>query len=82
MADQKRGACWLPQSVFKPLGVSLDKVDIENIENFKKGIDQVISVAQHHLVNAFKYTTLIPKKEKGIQIDSVYGLSHTTLVSF
>lgn len=78
-ADQKRGACWLPQSVFKPLGVSLDKIDLENIENFKKGIDQIVSVAHHHLVNAFKYTTLIPKKEKGIRLFCLWAILMATL---
>ena len=61
-------------SLFLNPRVSLDKIDLENIENFKKGIDQIVSVAHHHLVNAFKYTTLIPKKKRELDY-SVCGPS-------
>ena len=57
----------------------MDKIDLENIENFKKGIDQIVSVAHHHLVNAFKYTTLIPKKEKGIRLFCLWAILMATL---
>ncbi len=77
--DKKRGACWLPQSVFRPLGVSLDKIDQENIEDFKKGTEQLISVARDHLVNALHYTTLIPKKEKGIRMFCLWAILMATL---
>lgn len=77
--DRKRGACWLPQSVFKPLGISLEKMDLENSNNFKKGIEQIISVARKHLVNAFHYTILIPKKEKGIRMFCLWAILMATL---
>ena len=77
--DKNRGACWLPQSVFRPLGVSLDKIDQENIEDFKKGTEQLISVARDHLVNALHYTTLIPKKEKGIRMSCLWAILMATL---
>ena len=77
--DRKRGACWLPQSVFKPLGISLENTNLENVENFEKGIEQIIFVARNHLVNAFYYTILIPKKEKGIRMFCLWAILMATL---
>ena len=77
--DRERGACWLPRSTFKPLGISLTNVNQENMANFKKGIDRLASIAQEHLVNALEYTILIPKEEKGIRMFCLWAILMATL---
>ena len=66
--DAKRGVCWLPQDIFTETGFDLATLTPEtNDENFRKGLEHLISIAQQHLDNALKYTLLIPSHETGIR---------------
>jgi len=66
--DRARGACWLPQEVFAPLGVDLARLSAENRDaRFDAGLRELIGVAHAHLRNAFDYTLFIPPTEAGIR---------------
>jgi len=79
--DSDRGACWLPRSVFTKHGYDLDKLLESNSlassskngsstndrENFEKALTELLGIAHGHLLNALKYTLLIPANEQGIR---------------
>jgi farnesyl-diphosphate farnesyltransferase len=66
--DRSRGACWLPQEVFAPLGVELARLTPEpRNAGFDAGMHDLIGVAHAHLRNALDYTLFIPATETGIR---------------
>jgi len=66
--DKERGACWLPQDVFKKTGLDLSELSPERCHNgFGEGISELIAIAYGHLKNALAYTLLLPGSEKGIR---------------
>jgi farnesyl-diphosphate farnesyltransferase len=66
--DRSRGACWLPQEVFTPLGVDLARLTPEpRNPGFDAGMCDLIGVAHAHLRNALDYTLFIPAAETGIR---------------
>jgi 4,4'-diapophytoene synthase len=66
--DRSRGACWLPQEVFAPLGVDLARLAPEpRNPAFDAGMRELIGVAHAHLRNALDYTLFIPAAETGIR---------------
>ena len=77
--DRERGACWLPRSIFEPIGVSLKKIDVEDIWKFKLGINLLIEIAYTHLINALEYTLIVPKNEKGIRMFCLWAILMATL---
>jgi farnesyl-diphosphate farnesyltransferase len=66
--DRSRGACWLPQEVFTPLGLDLARLAPEPRDvRFDAGMQQLIGVAHAHLRNALDYALCIPAAETGIR---------------
>jgi farnesyl-diphosphate farnesyltransferase len=66
--DRARGACWLPQEVFRRYGVDLAAVSSRPFDpRFGAGFRELIGVAHAHLRNALQYTLLIPASESGIR---------------
>jgi farnesyl-diphosphate farnesyltransferase len=66
--DKERGACWLPQEVFRGEGFDLRGVSSpEHTGAFEAGLSDLIGIAHAHLKNALSYTLLIPQREKGIR---------------
>ncbi len=65
--DRSRGACWLPQEIFTPLGLDLARLTPEPDVRFDAGMRQLIGVAHAHLRNALDYTLCIPAAETGIR---------------
>jgi farnesyl-diphosphate farnesyltransferase len=66
--DQRRGACWLPQSVFAEVGFDLRDLSPEHYAaSFGEGLGRLIAIAHGHLKDALAYTLLIPKDETGIR---------------
>jgi farnesyl-diphosphate farnesyltransferase len=66
--DRSRGACWLPQEVFAPLGVELAHLTPEpRNAAFDAGMNDLLGVAHAHLRNALDYTLFIPAAETGIR---------------
>lgn len=78
--DAKRGVCWLPQDIFTETGFDLKNLTPEtNDENFRKGLEHLISMAQEHLHNALKYTQLLPANETGIRNFCLWALGMSVL---
>jgi farnesyl-diphosphate farnesyltransferase len=65
--DRSRGACWLPQEVFTPFGIDLERLGPGPDTRFDAGMRELVGVAHVHLRNALAYTLLIPSKETGIR---------------
>jgi len=66
--DQRRGACWLPRSVFASCGFAMkDLAAHRNDACYQDGLEELIALASMHLANALEYTLLVPAEEKGIR---------------
>lgn len=78
--DRKRGACWLPQSIFLEHGFDLKTLQpgVPN-KNFEAGLSQLIGVAKSHLRNALTYTSMIPSNETGIRKFCLWALGMAVL---
>ncbi len=78
--DAKRGVCWLPQDVFTETGFDLATLTPEtDDENFRKGLEHLISIAQGHLQDALTYTQLLPSHETGIRNFCLWALGMAIL---
>jgi len=73
--DQRRGACWLPRSVFQQHSFDLRSLSPDHTDpRFVDGLNSLIAVGHHHLTNALKYTLLIPSHETGIRRFCLWAL--------
>jgi farnesyl-diphosphate farnesyltransferase len=66
--DRARGACWLPQDIFK--GNEFDLKDLSPgvyTPAFGEGLAELIGIAHGHLKNALAYSLLMPQRETGIR---------------
>lgn len=78
--DSSRGVCWLPQDIFTETGFDLkDLTPNSNNENFRTGLEHLISIAHDHLKNALSYTQLIPSHEIGIRNFCLWALGMAVL---
>ena len=78
--DAGRGVCWLPQDIFDETGFDLSTLTPEtDDENFRKGLEHLISIAHGHLRNALTYTQLIPSNETGIRNFCLWALGMAVL---
>jgi farnesyl-diphosphate farnesyltransferase len=78
--DAGRGVCWLPQDIFTETGFDLKNLTPEtNDENFRKGLEHLISIAHGHLHNALRYTQLLPSHETGIRNFCLWALGMAVL---
>jgi farnesyl-diphosphate farnesyltransferase len=78
--DAERGVCWLPQDIFTETGFDLKSLTPEtDSENFREGLEHLISIAHHHLQNALKYTQLLPAHETGLRNFCLWALGMAVL---
>ena len=78
--DLGRGACWLPQDVFRESGFDLRNLSRERHEAaFAAGLEKLIAIAHAHLRNALAYTLLIPRYETGIRKFCFWALGMAVL---
>ena len=78
--DAQRGVCWLPQDIFTETGFDLKNLSLEtNDENFRTGLEHLISIAHGHLHNALIYTQKIPAHETGIRNFCLWALGMAVL---
>lgn len=78
--DRARGACWLPQDVFKQSRFDLKDLSKERHDkSFGDGLEKLIGIARAHLENALAYTLLIPSKEKGVRRFCLWALGMAVL---
>jgi len=78
--DAQRGVCWLPQDIFTEVGFDLKTLTPEtNDENFRTGLEHLISIAHEHLHNALVYTQLLPSNETGMRNFCLWALGMAVL---
>ena len=78
--DAQRGVCWLPQDIFTEIGFDLKNLRPETSdENFRTGLEHLISIAHGHLHNALIYTQLLPAHEAGIRNFCLWALGMAVL---
>jgi 4,4'-diapophytoene synthase len=66
--DRSRGACWLPQDVFREFGFDLNHLSrAQRDVAFAQGLRKLIGIAHWHLRNALTYTLLLPRHEQGLR---------------
>lgn len=66
--DFGRGVIWLPREVFERHGFDLTQLSQDVMdERFARGIEELVAVAYGHLVNALRYTLMIPSRETGVR---------------
>jgi farnesyl-diphosphate farnesyltransferase len=78
--DRQRGACWLPQEIFTPIGLDLRNLSPTHYDpTFGKGLAELINITHTHLQNALRYILLIPSHEIGIRRFCLWALGMAIL---
>ena len=78
--DRRRGACWLPRSVFLAAGFDLRSLSPGRSDpGFVEGLNRLIAIAGQHLANALRYILLIPAHETGIRRFCLWALGMAVL---
>ncbi len=78
--DRARGACWLPRDAFDARDISLSTLTAgEGGTAFTQVYRHLIAIAHGHLVNALRYTLLIPHSEPGIRRFCLWALGMAVL---
>jgi len=78
--DRSRGACWLPQDIFRKCGFELKNLSKDGHDPaFAAGLEKLIAIAHAHLRNALAYTLLIPRHETGIRKFCFWALGMAVL---
>jgi farnesyl-diphosphate farnesyltransferase len=66
--DRRRGACWLPRSVFAAHGFDLSELAEDRQDpRYTEGLRDLVGVTHQHLRDALEYTLMIPAREQGIR---------------
>lgn len=78
--DYRRGACWLPRSVFAAHGFDLTRLDPARFDPaFARGLEQLVGIAHGHLCNALEYVLYIPPEETGLRRFCLWALGMAVL---
>lgn len=78
--DRKRGACWLPQDVFRECGFDLQNLKPDQSDpDFRAGLYKLIGIAHGHLNDAMTYTCLLPENETGIRRFCLWAIGMAVL---
>jgi farnesyl-diphosphate farnesyltransferase len=78
--DRRRGACWLPQDIFRDSGFDLAQLSPDaNGKEFQRGLDRLVGIAHSHLKNALRYTLLIPREETQIRDFCLWAIGMAVL---
>ena len=78
--DHRRGACWLPRSVFQARGVDLRAVSPEmQPPEMAAGVEELIFIAHAQLAAALEYTLMIPPRERGMRIFCLWAIGMALL---
>ena len=78
--DRSRGACWLPDDIFREEGFELSDLQPGcQDERFHRGLGKLIGVARNHLQDALTYTLMLPSNETGIRRFCLWALGMAVL---
>lgn len=65
--DRRAQTCWLPRCVF---GTSFDLARLDELHattEYRRGMEQLVGIAHHHLRVALDYALLVPAHETGLR---------------
>ena len=78
--DRQRGACWLPQDVFREHGFDLAQLAPDAYcEGFRQALERLVRITHGHLRDALQYTLLIPKHETEIRQFCLWAIGMAVL---
>jgi farnesyl-diphosphate farnesyltransferase len=78
--DRQRGACWLPQDMFRDSGFDLRELGAApHSAAFGATIGRLVGIAHAHLKDALRYTLLIPKEETAIRHFCLWAIGMAVL---
>lgn len=78
--DRKRGACWLPQDIFREYDFDLRSLEQGYSDpGFRAGLCKLIGIARGHLNDALTYTCLLPENETGIRRFCLWAIGMAVL---
>jgi farnesyl-diphosphate farnesyltransferase len=78
--DRQRGACWLPQDMFRDSGFELRELGSAPYSpEFGATIGRLLGIAHAHLKDALRYTLLIPKEETAIRHFCLWAIGMAVL---
>ena len=78
--DLNRGACWLPKDIFLEAGYELSSLSEGHASpGFTNGLLELVAIARNHLVNALRFTLMIPAHETGIRLHCLWALGMAVL---
>lgn len=78
--DRQRGACWLPQDMFRESGFDLRDLGAAAYSpQFGATIGRLVGIAHAHLQDALRYTLLIPKEETAIRHFCLWAIGMAVL---
>lgn len=78
--DLARGTCWLPRATLERHGMTQQNVaGYLHDAHFGNALDELIGVAHGHLRNAFRYTLMIPSRERGLRRFCLWALGMAIL---
>ncbi len=66
--DYARGVCWLPRDICERYGVELSGgKQGSDSEMFARAMTELVAIAHGHLIDALRFTLLLPRSEKGLR---------------
>lgn len=78
--DKSRGACWLPNDVFRASGFDLAALgSTHNDAAFGAALERLLGIAHAHLEDALRYTLLIPRDETAIRHFCLWAIGMAVL---
>ena len=78
--DRRRGACWLPQDLFRAAGYDLSDLNPDSLNQaYQTALNQLIGIARQHLDNAMTYTLMLPRREIGMRRFCLWALAMAVL---
>ncbi len=78
--DLRRGACWLPRSVFNAAGFDLRSLSTgRSHPGFARGLTELVAITRHHLAEGLRFILMIPARETGIRRHLLWTLGLSVL---
>lgn len=78
--DLRRGACWLPRSVFDAAGFDLRCLSTGQAHpGFARGLTELVAITRRHLADGLRFILMIPAGETGIRRHLLWTLGLSVL---
>ena len=78
--DRSRGACWLPQDLFRASGFELRSLSPGMADpGFVEGLRELVAMTRDHLANGLRFIDNLPAHETGIRRSCLWPLAIAVL---